>query len=152
MKKKKSNLTSFCFQWKKFWTWKAYGALIYYIAFYPLVVKEIAFKFTQSEIEWPKSFSSLDKISRYVSRMVKLRWNTTKRLSTIWQHFSCLLDEGIAKICKKLKSHGCFLSYLQDRTANPANLAAIFCPALVCPQKTIVGIKFLAYLCSPLVK
>ena len=79
-------------------------------------------------------------------------WNTTKSLSAIWEHLSCLLDEGIAKICKKLKSHGGFLSYLQDRTANPANLAAIFCPALVCPQKAIVGIKFLAYFCSPLVK
>ena len=79
-------------------------------------------------------------------------WNTTKSLSTTWQRFSCLLDEGIAKICKKLKSHGGFLSYLQDRTANSAYLAAIFCPALVCPQKAIVGIKFLAYFCSPYVK
>ena len=40
------------------------------------------------------------------------------------------------------------LIYLQDRTANPANLAAIFCPALVCPQKAIVGIRFLAYFYS----
>jgi hypothetical protein len=49
-----------------------------------------------------------------------------------------------------LKSHGGFLSYLQDRKANTANLAAIFCPTLVCPEKAIVGIKFLAYFCSPL--
>ena len=79
-------------------------------------------------------------------------WKTTKSISNIWQSFSCLLDEGIAKICKKLKYHGGFLSYLQGRTANPANLAAIFCPALVCPQKVILGIKFLANFCSPLVK
>ena len=70
-------------------------------------------------------------------------------LSTIWQRFLCLLDKGIAKICKKLKSLGGLLSYLQDRTAN---LAAIFCPAFICPQKAIVGIQFLAYFCSPLFK
>ena len=29
--------------------------------------------------------------------------------SSIWQHFSCLLDEGIPKIWKKLNSHGGFL-------------------------------------------
>ena len=33
-------------------------------------------------------------------------------------------------------------------TANLANLAAIFCPAFFCPQKAIMGIKFLAYFCS----
>ena len=36
-------------------------------------------------------------------------WNTTKSLSRIWQSFSCLLDEGIPKIWKKLNSHGGFL-------------------------------------------
>ena len=75
-------------------------------------------------------------------------WNTTKSISTIWQRFSCLLEIE----SKKLKSHGGLLSYLQDRTANLANLAAIFCPALVCPQTAIVGIKVLAYFCSPFVK
>ena len=39
-------------------------------------------------------------------------WNRTKSLSSIWQHFSCLLDEGIPKIWKKLNSHDGFLSYL----------------------------------------
>jgi len=34
---------------------------------------------------------------------------------------------------------------MQDRTANPANLAAFFCPALVYPQKAIVVIKFLIF-------
>jgi hypothetical protein len=28
-------------------------------------------------------------------------WNRQKSLSNIWQHFSCLLDEWIAKLCKK---------------------------------------------------
>ena len=65
-----------------------------------------------------------------------LEWrNTTKSLSNIWQFFSCPLDEGIPKICKKLNSHDGFLSYLQNSTANSAHLAAHFCPALVCPQK-----------------
>ena len=42
--------------------------------------------------------------------------------------------------------------WLFDRKANPANLATIFCPVLVDPQKAIVGIIFLAYFCGPLVK
>ena len=33
-------------------------------------------------------------------------WNTQKSVWRIWQHFSCLLDEGIPKIWKKLNSHG----------------------------------------------
>ena len=82
-----------------------------------------------------------------------IEWrNIIKSLSNTRQQFSCQLDEGIAKVCKKFKSQGGFMSHLQDRTANPANLAAIFCPALVCPQKAIMGIEILAYFCSPLVK
>ena len=77
-------------------------------------------------------------------------------LREYWEHKkerkTTLLDGGMTKICKKLKSHGGFLSYLIDRTANPAILAAIFCPSLVWPQKAIVAINFLAYFCSPLVK
>ena len=64
-------------------------------------------------------------ISRYVSRVVKYNKKS-------FQLFSCLMNEWISKICKKLKYHGGFLSYLQDRTANSANLAGCFCPALVC--------------------
>ena len=64
---------------------------------------------------------------RTVHCMFLESWNTTKSLSTIWQ-----LNEGTAKICLKLKSHCGFLSYLQDRTANSANLAVIFSPVL-CP-------------------
>ena len=73
-------------------------------------------------------------------------WNSQKSVSNIWPHFSCLLDEGIPKICKKLNSHDGFLSYLQNSTANSAHLAANFCPALVCPQKADVRIQFFPYL------
>jgi hypothetical protein len=40
--------------------------------------------------------------------------NTTKILSNIPQFFSCLLDEGITKICKKFDSHDGFLRADQD--------------------------------------
>ena len=36
-------------------------------------------------------------------------WNTQESVWKIWHHFSCLLEEGIPKIWKKLKSHGGFL-------------------------------------------
>ena len=36
-------------------------------------------------------------------------WNTQKSLWRVLQHFSCLLDEGIPKIWKKLNSHNGFL-------------------------------------------
>ena len=39
--------------------------------------------------------------------------NTTKSLSNIWQKFSFLLDEGIAKICKKFNSLVGFLRAAQ---------------------------------------
>ena len=44
--------------------------------------------------------------SRYVFRKAKYQ----KSLSNMWQYFSCLLDEGISKIWKKLNSHDGFLS------------------------------------------
>ena len=56
--------------------------------------------------------------------------------------FSCLLDEGIPKILKKLNSHDGVLSYLQNSTANSAHLAAHFCTVLVCPQKATVIFNF----------
>ena len=42
-------------------------------------------------------------------------------------------------VCKKLKSDGGFLSYLQDKTANPANMAAIFWSVLVGLKKQHCG-------------
>ena len=79
-------------------------------------------------------------------------WNSQKRVSNIWLHFSCLLDEGIPKIWKKLNSRDGFLSYLQNSTANSAHVAADFCPALVCPQKATKRIQFLPYFWNPLIK
>jgi hypothetical protein len=45
-----------------------------------------------------------------------------------------------------------FLSYMQNSTANPAHLAANFCPALVCPQKATVRIQFFPYFWNLLIK
>ena len=73
-----------------------------------------------------------------------LDWqNTTKSLSS---SFSCLFEEEIAETLKKFNSHDGFLSYLQDRTAIQAHLAAIYCPVLVCPQKSHHGkLNFILY-------
>ena len=35
-------------------------------------------------------------------------WNAAKILCNIWHYFSCQLDEGIAKICKKFNFHDGF--------------------------------------------
>ena len=56
-------------------------------------------------------------------------WNTTKSLSTIWR-FSCLLDEGIAEICKKLKSHGATCKIGSSPSGNN------FLPCLGLPPKS----------------
>ena len=70
-----------------------------------------------------------------------LEWrNTIKSLSNIWQYFSCLLDEGIPKICKKLNFHDGFLSYLPDSAANPTHLTAMF--ALKKPSLMAVQVDF----------
>ena len=48
--------------------------------------------------------------------------------------------------------HPCYfiglLRYLKDSTANPAHLAALFCPVLVCPQQATMVNKFHAYFCN----
>ena len=47
-----------------------------------------------------------------------------------FQHFSCLLDEGNAKMCKKLDSHDGFLRADKDRgksAAGWAGLAVLSC-------------------------
>ena len=61
-----------------------------------------------------------------------------KSLSNIWQGFSHLLDEDIAKICKKLNSS---MNYLHGSVTNPAHAAALF--SLSCFEKAIVGFIFL---------
>ena len=45
----------------------------------------------------------------------------------------CYFYEGIAKRFKKLKYVSQYF-FEQERTANPANLTAIFLPVLTCPQ------------------
>ena len=87
----------------------------------------------------------------------KIQWvsRVLKSQKSVWrdrQHFSCLLDEGIPKIWMKLNSHDGLFSYLQNSTANSAHLAAHFCPALVCPQKSTVRIQFLPYFWNSLIK
>ena len=53
--------------------------------------------------------------TRYVFREKKYHKKYFQHLRTF--------DEGIAKMCKKLKSHHVFLSNLEDSTANTANTA-----------------------------
>ena len=79
-------------------------------------------------------------------------WNTTKSLSNIWQYFSCLLDEGIPKIWKKLTSHGAFLKADQGRAKMCCQMGWIGCAILQVAQKAIVRIQFLAYFWNPLIK
>ena len=53
--------------------------------------------------------------------------NREKSLRLIWQRFSCLLDEGIPKICKKLNSHGGFLRADQGRAKMCCQMGWIGC-------------------------
>ena len=108
----------------------------------------------------PCSMSNYPKIDKEVVCLFKIcthrgfleHWNSQKSVCNIWQRFSCLLDEGVPKIWKKLNSHNGFLSYLQNSTANSAHLAAHFCTALVCPQKSTVRIQFLPDFWNLLIK
>ena len=64
-------------------------------------------------------------------------WNTTKSISNIWQHFLCLLFEGIAEICMKYNSHNVFMRADQDRTSSFCQVGGVFCPILqVCTSKS----------------
>ena len=42
--------------------------------------------------------------------------------------FSCLLDEGIAEMCKKFKTHNGLLRAEQDRAKNYCQIGCIGCP------------------------
>ena len=66
----------------------------------------------------------------------------------------CLLDEGIAKNARNWNITTTFWAmFLQVKAANPAHLTTTFCPAvLVCLQKSVMGIKFLAYFGNLLIK
>ena len=65
--------------------------------------------------------------------------NTIKSLSNIWQHFSCLLDEGDCKMCNKFHSQKGFFRADQMGQKMTGRWAG-----LVAAQKVIVGIQFLA--------
>ena len=89
------------------------------------------------------NFQAVNSVERYISMYILLyilhcgfleHWNSQKSVSNIWPHFSCLLDEGIPKIWKKLNFHDGFLSYLQNNTANSAHLA--FLPCLSLPSES----------------
>ena len=69
-------------------------------------------------------------------------WNTQKSVWRIWKHFSCLLDEGIPKIWKKLNSHGGFLRADQDSAKMCCQMDWIGCAILQGAQKAIVRIQF----------
>ena len=68
-----------------------------------------------------------------------------KNISNNWQSFSYLFDARTSKLSLKLKSQNGFIRYQQDKTANSAHPAALFCPVLVCPQKSIMGLQYLVY-------
>ena len=100
--------------------------------------------------------------SHAVSKMIqsiKLRvyrgflehWNSQKSVCNIWQRFSCLLDEGIPKIWKKLNSHGGFLRADQGRAKMCCQMGWIGCAILQVAQKAIVRIQFLAHFWNPLI-
>ena len=54
-------------------------------------------------------------------------WNSQKSVCNIWQWFSCLLDERIPKIWKKLNSHGGFLRADQGRAKMCCQMGWIGC-------------------------
>ena len=50
-------------------------------------------------------FAYARSISLFTVYMFLNCWNTIKIISNIWYHFPCLIDEGIAKTCKKYNSY-----------------------------------------------
>ena len=101
---------------------------------------------------WRITFILLCLIPSSLRAMFLEWWNRSKSLSSIWQHFSCLLDEGIPKLWKKLNSHGGFLRADQGRAKMCCPMSWIGCAILQVAQKAIVGIQFLSYFWNPLIK
>ena len=81
-----------------------------------------------------KQFTNVKK-GRYLHSMFLEWWNTAKCLSNILQNFSCLIDMGTAKICKKFNFHDCFLRADQGRAKNCCQIGWIGCPILQVAQK-----------------
>ena len=76
-------------------------------------------------------------------------WNTQKSVWRIWQHFSCLLDEGIPKIWKKLNCHSCFLRADLGSAKMCYQMGWIGCAILQVAKKAIMRIPFLSYFWNP---
>ena len=96
-------------------------------------------------------FLSVGILSWEKHSMFQKWWNTAKSISNIWQHFSCLLDKGTAKICKKFNSHDGFLRVNQEKEKlQPDGWNG--CPILQAAQKATVRFQFLAYICNLLIK
>ena len=77
-----------------------------------------------------------------------------KSVSNIIQCFSCLLDEGIAKICKKnpqlyFEDRPQLSIDYQGRVKDHCQIGQIGSRQV---QKAIVGLQFLAYFCYALIK
>ena len=79
--------------------------------------------------------------SRYVSWMVEYN------ICHVY-----LINEGIAKTCKKFDSHDGFLRADQDRAKNCCQIGWIGCPIWQVDQKATVRFQFPAYFCNPLIK
>ena len=67
---------------------------------------------------------------KYLHRGFLQHWNSQKSVSNIWPHFSCLLNEEIPKIWKKLNSHGGFLRADQGRAKMCCQMGWIGCAIL----------------------
>ena len=82
-----------------------------------------------------------------VQSMFIVSWITYyKKWTTVFIHI--LEFKRISKTCKKLKSYDGSLRYLQDSTANPAHLSALFCPVLVRLQQATTVNKSKGYFCN----
>ena len=78
-------------------------------------------------------------------------WNSQKSVCNIWQCFSCLLDEEIPKMWKKLNSHGGFLRAEQGRAKMCCQMGWIGCAILQVTQKAMVKIQYLSYFWNPFI-
>ena len=60
---------------------------------------------------YPNQFGPMHEPTYGSHGMFLEHWNSQKSVSNIWPRFSCLLDEEIPKLWKKLNSHDGFLRY-----------------------------------------
>ena len=77
-------------------------------------------------------------------------WNTQKSVWRISHNFSCLVDEGIPKIWKKLNFYGGFFRADYSRAKMCCQMGSIGCAILQVAQRAIVRIQFLSYVWNTL--